>query len=1262
MRKLKLIGAFVLSILCAAALSWGQANVNESLETASLYVDAINGSDSNPGTQQLPLKTISAAASSAVKNNWSGIGTKVIINPGTYRESISIGTSSSVTALPITFQAATTGTAVVSGADVWTGWQTYSGNPEIYTNSWTYHWGLCPLDTSSLLQQDIILRREIIAVNGTMLTQVLSLSEMLAGTFYVDETHGTVYVWPPSGTSMSTARVEVSTRSGLFSNAGFSNLVLRGLTFQYDNSCRGGAAVNIYNSASNVLVDTDNFNWNNAMGLTLQQATYVTVQNSEGNHNGQMGMNSVQTKYGLWQNDQGSYNNWRGAQGAYYGWGNGGIHFYQMHDDTITSSTAIYNQTHGFHWDTDNADITVDSLVSSENLATALLIERSEGPMSLSNSYFCNGNSPANSTVVNGISVNNSEFVSVTGSSIYNGGNQITVAGVQGGFMVTNWETGQVYDLYTQNFTLSEDTIEGVGSSQGTFYDTFGGTDWTNFQTTLVSDYNTWWDASNTTPFGIPGSPYVTDLDFAAWKSTMGTDAHSTWQAPVVDPSTACKATPDAPDFWLTASAGSLTVRPTTPAIFTATVTSLDFTGTVNLSSDGVQSIPGATASWSSSSVTNSGTSTFTVNTSSSTPAGSYPVVLIANSGGVTRTSTVSVVVDSSVGISSDSLTFPNQAVGTSSAPTNVTLSNNSSTALSITSIDITGTGQNDFAQTNTCGSSLAAGHNCTISVTFNPQISGALAASVTITDSDATSPQSVSLSGTGIAPIATVSTSSLTFASQLINTTSPAQVVTLSNTGSDTLDITAISIYGSFSQTNTCGSTLAVGKSCTVTVTFTPQATGSLSGSLTFTNNGLPSFEKVTLSGTGIAGTPTASPASLTFANQVVQTTSTAQNVTLTNTGTAALTITSISVYGNFAESATCGSTLAVGASCTISVTFTPKTSGSLTGTLTVHTNGSPASAPVTLSGTGVAPVASASPSSLTFANQVVNTTSPGQVVTLTNAGTSSLSITAISIYGSFGETNNCGLTLAAGASCTVSVTFSPKTQGALTGSLTFTNNGLPSFEKVTLSGTGIGPIATVSPASLTFADQIVDTTSAARVVTLTNAGASTMTITAISIYGAFGETSTCGSTLAAGASCTASVTFAPKITGSLSGSLTFTNDGTPSFESVALSGTGTKPAVTLSPASLNFGSQQVSTTSPAQTVTLTNTGTATLTLTSISASGNYAVPSNTCGSSLLVDKTCTISVTFTPTGKGTRTGSLSVVDNASPSTQWVSLTGSGT
>src|SRR5207302_984554 len=135
-------------------------------------------------------------------------------------------------------------------------------------------------------------------------------------------------------------------------------------------------------------------------------------------------------------------------------------------------------------------------------------------------------------------------------------------------------------------------------------------------------------------------------------------------------------------------------------------------------------------------------------------------------------------------------------------------------------------------------------------------------------------------------------------------------------NTGTATLTISSIVASGDFAETDNCGGSLASGGNCTISVTFTPTASGTRTGSSSVTDNASGSPQTVGLTGTGAAPTTTASlsPASLTFASQTVGTTSAAQTVTLTNTGSAALAITTISTSGDFAETDNCGSSVAVG------------------------------------------------------------------------------------------------------------------------------------------------------------------------------------------------------------------------------------------------------------------------------------------------------------------------------------------------------------
>jgi hypothetical protein len=195
-------------------------------------------------------------------------------------------------------------------------------------------------------------------------------------------------------------------------------------------------------------------------------------------------------------------------------------------------------------------------------------------------------------------------------------------------------------------------------------------------------------------------------------------------------------------------------------------------------------------------------------------------------------------------------LGFGNQAVGTTSATRKVTLANTGTATLTITSI----TTAAPFAETNTCGSSVKAGKNCAISVTFSPTKTGVATGAITITDNATNSPQTVSLTGSGVTGV-TLSPTTLTFATQTVGTTSAPQSSTLANNQSTALSITSITITGDFAQTNTCGTSVPAASKCTITVTFTPTTTGTRTGVVTITDSATNSPQKINLTGTGQGG-----------------------------------------------------------------------------------------------------------------------------------------------------------------------------------------------------------------------------------------------------------------------------------------------------------------------------------------------------------------------------------------------------------------------
>jgi hypothetical protein len=546
-------------------------------------------------------------------------------------------------------------------------------------------------------------------------------------------------------------------------------------------------------------------------------------------------------------------------------------------------------------------------------------------------------------------------------------------------------------------------------------------------------------------------------------------------------------------------------------------------------------------------------------------------------------------------------IAFPKTGTGLNSSPIAVTVSNTGSVTLNNISVSITGLQAKEFTQTNTCGSSVDPGAFCQITVTFSPTQLGLRTAVLKLSDSAFNSPQTVLLSGTGADPnpAITPSPTSLTFSSQAVGTTSSPQGVTLTNAGVVDVSITSITVTGAqaseFAQTNNCGSSLAVGATCTVDVTFTPADGGTRTASLSIADNSTSSPQTVSLSGTGTAPTATLSPSSASFGNVYVGATGTAQTISLTNTSAGPLTITSIALsganVGDFLESTNCPGSLGANSSCTISVNFQPTTTGSRSATLTVTSNASASPQTVSLTGTGLAPTLSLTPTSVSFAGTYLGVTTAGTVITVTNTGGSTVSLTSIAITGTniadfTTSANTCQSTLAAGAACTVTVAFAPAEVGSLSASLTITDSASGSPHVVSLTGTGIAPTLTFSPATgLPFGNVYVLGTlppPAAQSITLSNSSGGPVTINSIAFTGANAadfhqnaSATTCSATVAAGGSCVVSVSFSPQATGARTASLTVTSNATGSPLNIPLSGTGLTAGLNVNTA--NSGTQTV-------------------------------------------------------------------------------------
>lgn len=524
--------------------------------------------------------------------------------------------------------------------------------------------------------------------------------------------------------------------------------------------------------------------------------------------------------------------------------------------------------------------------------------------------------------------------------------------------------------------------------------------------------------------------------------------------------------------------------------------------------------------------------------------------------------------------------------------------------------------------------------------------------------------------SGTALTT-ATASPTSLDFGSVDYGLTSAAQTVTLTNTGATAMTVTAIALGEDFIETDNCiNQSIAVGGSCSFSVSFRPGSTGAHSEQMTVSLNVTGGQIVVALAGTGIAttSTVTATPATIDFGPVLLGTTSSAYAVTVTNTAQTAQAISAVSISTPFAlASNACGTTsLAAGASCGMTVTFSPTEGRTYTGTLTLRDDAG--TQIVYLNGVGgTTPTDTLSTTALNFPDTAVDALSAAQTVTITNTGTYPLKSIGISIKGEFQQSNTCGTSLAGNASCTISVYFAPTEIASLTGTMTIVD--ALQTQTVALAGKGVAtPVFSVSPAALTFTNQTVGVASAPQTVTVTNAGGAAMANVGFQITGVAAanyslQSNTCGTWLAAGDRCSVQVVFTPNDSGLITASLVVSSSTMHVVAAtVALNGTAqANNGLSVSPLTVNFGVVGVGQTSAAATVTITNNNSVAVAQPLGAASSSFAVSQGSCTGTLAAGASCAMTVTFTPASIAAQSGTLSISSTSLSSSSHVTLIGNG-
>jgi len=529
------------------------ADVPEQEVKAILHVSAEHpkSADDNPGTEALPLKSISRGSEMAFENNAKGIGSKVLVAPGVYREAVPIPKrDKNSTDAPVVFEATEPGGVVVSGSDVFTDWQRVEGDENLYWHHWPYKWG--PRAQVSdpvwvrcgIFFKPILLRRETVYANGQLLRLVLSPLQLREGTCYVSEADEKLIVWLPRGLDARTALMEVPVRRGLFVVQRQKNIVLRGFTFTHDNSYYElGAACSFSGVSTNFLIEDCRFEWNNSSGCSFNTVRDMTIRRTVSNNNGSSGFAGSRLRNALFEDTENSYNNWRGDWGEYYSWSVGATKFLETKHAVWRRNRSIGNHALGFWFDYDCGDITIDGAWWVGNDRAGIFIEANPGPITIRNSVIAMNE--------HGVSSTNSSQVTLEGNAFYANRNaQILVQGPRDR-PVKTWDWGgQTQDIVLQidNWSLRHNVLVSRGRSQKCMKIAYSDPDL--FVGTLTSERNVWYHADTPRAFSLSGVNMTLD----EWRAISGKDETSVFADPGF-------ADPENLDFWVSLDSPVRAVR-----------------------------------------------------------------------------------------------------------------------------------------------------------------------------------------------------------------------------------------------------------------------------------------------------------------------------------------------------------------------------------------------------------------------------------------------------------------------------------------------------------------------------------------------------------------------------------------------------------------------------------------------------------------------------------------------------------------------------
>ena len=645
---------------------------------------------------------------------------------------------------------------------------------------------------------------------------------------------------------------------------------------------------------------------------------------------------------------------------------------------------------------------------------------------------------------------------------------------------------------------------------------------------------------------------------------------------------------------------------------------------------------------------------------------------------------------------------FPDTVIGDTATQTRtITIHNDRTRSITYAVSDIT-----DFkvGAESCAGRVVPTAGDCTVAIQFRPTLGagegrrqGTLTFTFAGTGGDVAPSNSTGIvAGVALLPLAQSSTT--VNAAAVVGSPTTSSVL-LTNRSSSALTLSSF-VFGGTTPADyaldassgcTAGLALAASSSCTLVIRFAPAAAGTRNATLAINHTAPGSPQGVTLLGNATPapqGRIELGAPAIAFADTQLGANS-AMNVVVRNSGDLALTFSAFTLAGampgDFARSGDCNAAvpLAIGAQCTLTVTFAPAALGLRSATLSIASNASNGTAVLALSGLGVpvpAPQVSLTPAVLDFGVQTIGGIFPARRIRLANSGTADLALAAVAVQGAgFADVSaaTCPATLVPGAGCDIDIAFTPTAAQAYAGALRVTSNAAGSPHTAVLQGTGtaaVVPTLIWSPATtrLDFGTVSAGSLSTVQSVTLLNQGPGGVNLTVLNAIGTdaasfsvVGGTCVVGAPLFAGQTCQVDLRFAPGSSGTKTATLQVASTGSfpPALTLAGLGLAGPNPSLALSVTSLAFDKTRVGAQSLPSTVRLTSSGSGVVTVSAMTVSGAYAIQSTTCAAmpfTLPAGSECAVYVSFVPTAEGASTGALRVTSDAAPTQRDVSLSGS--